>query len=106
MSKSTTFRSVSYGPCSRTGVTCVASDSVWFSVLPVTLQCDIFFAIRTMFWPQLKQQQIGDFVNQVAQYFPFPYIFGSQWTRDRSPSVIFVFFLCSVRMNNPVHNSK
>ena len=22
----TTFRSVSYGPCSRTGVTCVASD--------------------------------------------------------------------------------
>ena len=27
MSKmSTTFRSVSYGPCSRTGVTCVASD--------------------------------------------------------------------------------
>ena len=23
---STTFRSVSYGPCSRTGVTCVASD--------------------------------------------------------------------------------
>ena len=26
MLKSTTFRSVSYGPCSRTGVTCVASD--------------------------------------------------------------------------------
>ena len=26
MSKSTTFPSVSYGPCSRTGVTCVASD--------------------------------------------------------------------------------
>ena len=26
MSKSTTFRSVSYGPCSCTGVTCVASD--------------------------------------------------------------------------------
>ena len=26
MSKSTTFRSISYGPCSRTGVTCVASD--------------------------------------------------------------------------------
>ena len=25
MSKSTTFRSVSYGPCSSTGITCVAS---------------------------------------------------------------------------------
>ena len=29
MSKSVTFRSVSYGPCSHTGVACVASDVLY-----------------------------------------------------------------------------
>ena len=34
---SMTFRSVSYGPCSRTGVTCVASD---FEAIHVTPVCE------------------------------------------------------------------